>query len=75
MVFIIFIVSFAVSFVGFPIIIPRLKRAGIVGKNMNSEKQEEIAEMGGLIIAVGFGAGIVFAIALRTFLIYFFRLV
>jgi len=32
MVFIIFIVSFAVSFVGFPIIIPRLKRAGIVGK-------------------------------------------
>jgi UDP-N-acetylglucosamine--dolichyl-phosphate N-acetylglucosaminephosphotransferase len=49
MVFLIFLVSFAVSFVGFPIIIPRLKRAGIVGKNMNSEKQEEIAEMGGLV--------------------------
>ena len=67
MVFLIFIVSFAVSFVGFPIIIPRLKKAGIVGKNMNSEKQEEIPEMGGLVIAAGFGAGIIFAIGLRTF--------
>ena len=67
MVFLIFIVSFAVSFVGFPIVIPRLKKAGIVGKNMNSEKQEEIPEMGGLVIAAGFGVGIVFAIFLRTF--------
>ncbi|PKP58071.1 hypothetical protein CVT91_09300 [Candidatus Atribacteria bacterium HGW-Atribacteria-1] len=67
MVFLIFLVSFIASFAGFPIIIPRLKRAGIIGKNMNSEKQEEIAEMGGLVIAAGFGAGIVFAIFLRTF--------
>ena len=67
MVFLIFLVSFVVSFVEFPIIIPRLKRAGITGKNMNSEKQEEIPEMGGLVIAAGFGAGIIFAIGLRTF--------
>ena len=67
MVFLIFIVSFAVSFVGFPIVIPRLKKAGIVGKNMNSEKREEIPEMGGLVIAASFGVGIVFAIFLRTF--------
>ncbi|MBE3114022.1 MAG: hypothetical protein IMZ59_00710 [Actinobacteria bacterium] len=67
MIFLIFLVSFTVSFAGFPIIIPRLKKAGIVGKNMHSEKQEEIAEMGGLVIAVGFGAGIIFTITLRTF--------
>jgi len=67
MVFLIFLVSFMVSFVGFPIIIPRLKKAGIVGKNMNSEKQEDVAEMGGLMIAAGFGAGVIFAISLRTF--------
>ena len=67
MVFLIFIVSFAVSFVGFPIIIPRLKRVGIVGKNMNSNSKEEIPEMGGLMIAAGFGAGIVASIFLRTF--------
>ena len=67
MVFLIFIVSFAACFAGFPIVIPRLKKAGIVGKNMNSEKEEEIPEMGGLVIAAGFGVGIVFAIFLRTF--------
>lgn len=67
MVFLIFIISFAVSFISFPIIIPRLKRAGIVGKNMNSEKQEELPEMGGLVIAIGFGAGMILIIFLRTF--------
>ena len=67
MIFLIFLVSFAVSFAGFPVIIPRLKKAGIVGKNMNSEKQEEIPEMGGLVMAAGFGAGIIFTITLRTF--------
>ena len=67
MVFLIFIVSFIACFAGFPIVIPRLKKAGIVGKNMNSEKEEEIPEMGGLVIAAGFGVGIVFAIFLRTF--------
>jgi len=67
MLFLIFVISFAACFVGFPIVIPRLKKAGIVGKNMNSEKKEEIAEMGGLVIAAGFGVGIVFAIFLRTF--------
>jgi len=63
----IFVISYAVTFFSFPIIIPRLKEAGIVGKNMNSEKQEEIPEMGGLVIAIGFGAGIILAITLRTF--------
>lgn len=67
MIFLIFMVSFSISFMGFHIIIPRLKKAGIVGKNMNSEKQEEIPEMGGLVIAIGFGAGIVATIFLRTF--------
>jgi len=67
MIFLIFIVSFIVSFISFPIIIPRLRGAGIVGKNMNSESQEEIPEMGGLVIVIGFGAGIVATIFLRTF--------
>ena len=56
-----------VTFFSFPIIIPRLKKAGIVGKNMNSKAQEEVPEMGGLIMTIGFAAGIIMAIALRTF--------
>jgi len=67
MIFIIFIVSFTFSLIGFPIIIPRLKEAGIVGKNMNGELKEEIPEMGGLMMAAGFSAGIITAITLRTF--------
>jgi len=56
-----------VTFFSFPIMISRLKRAGIVGKNMNSKAQEEVPEMGGLIMTIGFSAGIILAIALRTF--------
>lgn len=67
MILLIILISFIVSFISFPIVIPRLKKAGIVGKNMNSESQEEIPEMGGLIMATGFSAGIIAAIALRTF--------
>jgi UDP-N-acetylglucosamine--dolichyl-phosphate N-acetylglucosaminephosphotransferase len=67
MIFLIPIVSFVTSFFIFPIIIPRFKRAGIVGKNMNNGRQEEIPEMGGIIAANGFAAGIIAAITLRTF--------
>ncbi len=66
-VVLIFVISYIVTFFSFPIMIPRLKKAGIVGKNMNSEKQEKIPEMGGLIIAAGFGAGIAASIFLKTF--------
>jgi len=45
----------------------RLKKAGIVGKNMNSSIQEEVAEMGGLVMVAGFGAGIFAVIAVKTF--------
>jgi UDP-N-acetylglucosamine--dolichyl-phosphate N-acetylglucosaminephosphotransferase len=67
MIFLIPIVSFVVSFIIFPVMISRFKRAGITGKNMNNSIQEEIPEMGGLITAVGFAAGIIIAISLRTF--------
>lgn len=67
MIFLIFIFSFLVTFISFPVIIPRLKRAGITGKNMNSEKQEEIPEMGGLVMMAGFSGGIIFTIFIKTF--------
>ena len=61
------LISFLVSFALFPTMIHRLKQAGIVGKNMNKKTSEEIAEMGGLVIAAGFGAGIFTLIAFYTF--------
>lgn len=63
----ILLVSFFTSIILFPIMIFRLKKAGIVGKNMNSEKQEEVAEMGGLVIIAGFGSGIFIVITVKTF--------
>jgi len=67
MLVIILLISFVASFVLFPAMILRLKKAGIVGKNMNSEKQEEVSEMGGLVMVAGFGAGIFTVIAAKTF--------
>jgi len=67
MLIVILLISFLASFVLFPSMIFRLKKSGIVGKNMNSEKQEEIAEMGGLVMVAGFGAGIFTVIAVKTF--------
>lgn len=67
MTILIFTVSFLVSFAGFLIMIPRFKEAGIVGRNKNSLGQEEIAEMGGLVIVAGYSAGIILIISLKTF--------
>lgn len=67
MLVIILLISFLASFVLFPAMIIRLKKAGIVGKNMNSKTKEEVAEMGGLVIVAGFGAGMFTVIAVKTF--------
>jgi UDP-N-acetylglucosamine--dolichyl-phosphate N-acetylglucosaminephosphotransferase len=67
MLILILLISFLISFVLFPAMIFRLKKAGIVGKNMHSAIQEEVAEMGGLVVVAGFGAGIFTVIAVKTF--------
>jgi len=67
MLILILLISFLISFVLFPAMIIRLKKAGIVGKNMHSAIQEEVPEMGGLVMVAGFGAGIFTVIAVKTF--------
>jgi UDP-N-acetylglucosamine--dolichyl-phosphate N-acetylglucosaminephosphotransferase len=67
MLVLILLISFIISFVLFPAMIIRLEKAGIVGKNMHSAIQEEVAEMGGLVMVAGFGAGIFTVIAVKTF--------
>jgi len=64
----VFAVSFLLAFFIFPSIIPRLKRAGIVGKDLHKPGQPEIAEMGGLVMVAGFSGGTILAIAIETFL-------
>jgi len=61
------LVSFIATFLFLPWIIPKLKRAKIVGIDVNKPNKVEIPEMGGFGIIFGFSSGILFAIALSTF--------
>jgi UDP-N-acetylglucosamine--dolichyl-phosphate N-acetylglucosaminephosphotransferase len=61
------VVAFGAAFFGTWILIPRLRRAGIVGPDVHKPEKPEIPEMGGLAIVAGFGAGVLLAISLATF--------
>ena len=61
------IVSPLVAFVALRMLIPQLKRAGIVGQDMHKPSHPEVAEMGGLGVVAGFAAGLLLAVAIETF--------
>jgi UDP-N-acetylglucosamine--dolichyl-phosphate N-acetylglucosaminephosphotransferase len=63
----IFLASFIVTLLSTPWIMPKLKRSGLTGKDLNKENNPEIPEMGGFGIIFGFSSGILIAIALVTF--------
>lgn len=59
--------SFLVTILFSSVLVPRLKRFGITGKDVNKEGRPEVAEMGGFVIIAGFAAGVLLAIMLNTF--------
>jgi UDP-N-acetylglucosamine--dolichyl-phosphate N-acetylglucosaminephosphotransferase len=61
------IVSFIVAYAAIPLMIPRLRRNGISGQDRNKPDHPEVAEMGGLGIILGFGAGIILVVFLASF--------
>ena len=67
--------SFAVSYIVTYFLIPRLKRAGLVGREVNKPDKPEVAEMGGIAIIAGFTAGVLLAIFLNTFFDFEFQLI
>lgn len=69
------IIAFLTSVLLTKLLIPRLARAGIVGKDENKEGKPEIAEMGGIAIVAGFSAGLILAIFFSSFLSFEFNLV
>lgn len=64
----ILLVTFISTFLSVPWIIPKLKRARLVGKDVNKPNNPEVPEMGGFTIIFGFTMGVLFAIAMSTFL-------
>jgi UDP-N-acetylglucosamine--dolichyl-phosphate N-acetylglucosaminephosphotransferase len=65
MLIFVFLISFLTTVFVTHFLIPRLRTAGIVGKDMNKPGHPEVPEMGGLGIILGFGAGIFLAFALE----------
>jgi len=63
----IFAVSFLVTFILSHFLVPRLRRFGMTGKDMNKPDKPEVAEMGGIAIVAGFTAGALLAIFFGTF--------
>jgi UDP-N-acetylglucosamine--dolichyl-phosphate N-acetylglucosaminephosphotransferase len=65
--FLVLFTALIVTFFTMKLLIPRLKQAGITGKDLNKEQAPEVPEMGGLGIVAGFSSGILLAIGLETF--------
>ena len=59
--------AFCIAFFALPIIIRKMKAAGIVGNDVNKPGRPMVAEMGGLAIVMGVIGALLLAIALRTF--------
>lgn len=64
---IVFLVSFAATYLITPFLIQKLKFAGLVGKDVHKKGSPEVPEMGGLAVVIGFIAGILAAVAMYTF--------
>lgn len=67
--------SFIITLVLGYFLIPRLKRFGITGRDVNKPDQPEIAEMGGISIVAGFTAGVLLAVFFNTFMGFEFNLI
>ncbi|MBC7220203.1 UDP-N-acetylglucosamine--dolichyl-phosphate N-acetylglucosaminephosphotransferase [Candidatus Bipolaricaulota bacterium] len=59
--------SLCVSALGAWLLLPQLRAAGMVGRDMNKPNRPEVPEMGGLALVAGFGAGVLLAVALEAF--------
>lgn len=68
------IISFFVTLIFTHMLIPRLKRFGIVGKDMNKPGMPEVAEMGGIAVVAGFTAGVLLAVLANSFFGFDFNL-
>ncbi|MBU1682217.1 UDP-N-acetylglucosamine--dolichyl-phosphate N-acetylglucosaminephosphotransferase, partial [Candidatus Micrarchaeota archaeon] len=69
------IIALLVTLILTKALIPRLKQAGITGKDENKENAPVIPEMGGIAIIAGISAGVLLAIFFNSFLGFDFNLI
>lgn len=63
----VFFVSFLSTFFLVSKLIPRIKKRGLTGKDMNKLKKPEIAELGGIAITAGFSLSIMLALFIHSY--------
>ncbi len=71
----IILVSFLVTYIFTYLLIPRLKRFKLTGKDVNKPDKPEVAEMGGIAIVAGLTAGMLIAVFMNSFFSFDFNLV
>ena len=69
---IIFFISFCIAFLTVLLLAPpfirRMHEQGLLGKDMNKLSKPPVAELGGVVVFLGFSAGIFISILLATYL-------
>ncbi len=65
-IILLFLVSFSITYIFTYYLIPRLKRMGMVGKDVNKIEKNEVAEMGGISIVAGVMASILLLVFINT---------
>lgn len=65
-----FVISFLLTFFTIPFWIKKVKKVGLVWEDMNKrERPKNIAGSGGIIVVIAFVVGVLYYIAIRTFII------
>jgi UDP-N-acetylglucosamine--dolichyl-phosphate N-acetylglucosaminephosphotransferase len=63
-----FLASFLMTLISIPLLIPRLKKRGLLGIDMNKYSKPAVPELGGISLILGFSFGIMLAIFMHTYL-------
>lgn len=63
------LISFILTYLTMPFWIDKAKRAGLVWKDMNKPERPKVAGSGGIIVVVAFIIGVLYYVAIRTFVI------
>lgn len=70
LLFLSFVISFILTYFTFPFWIDKVKRAGLIWEDMNKPgRPKNIAGSGGMVVVISFIIGILYYIAVRTFII------
>ncbi|VVB99454.1 Phospho-N-acetylmuramoyl-pentapeptide-transferase [uncultured archaeon] len=64
---IVFLSAFFLTYFVTPVMIRKMLKRGITGKDMNKAEKPEVAEMGGISIMLGLSLGIIMAIFISTY--------